>query len=190
MIGQYIADKTGQDVLDDGDLAALQARFVAALAASPALTGTPTAPTPAAGDNSARLATTEFVRAALGDLAVPKRVTITSTQDWPIPLEWRGKLVDAFLIGGGGGGGGSAAGYDTWGGGGGGGAAGEWKWVQVRLPDAISIPVTIGVPGKGGTAGGDVGGNGGAGGGDLSGRTGICERWTWGRSGWWFKPYG
>ncbi|MEC6412202.1 hypothetical protein [Achromobacter xylosoxidans] len=165
MIGQYIADKTGQDVLDDGDLAALQARFVAALAASPALTGTPTAPTPAAGDNSARLATTEFVRAALGDLAVPKRVTITSTQDWPIPLEWRGKLVDAFLIGGGGGGGGSAAGYDTWGGGGGGGgAAGEWKWVQVRLPDAISIPVTIGVPGKGGTAGGDVGGNGGAGG--------------------------
>ncbi|WYX49235.1 hypothetical protein WJ977_18180 [Achromobacter xylosoxidans] len=49
MIGQYIADKTGQDVLDDGDLAALQARFVAALAASPALTGTPTAPTPAAG---------------------------------------------------------------------------------------------------------------------------------------------
>ncbi len=61
MIGQYIADKTGQDVLDDGDLAALQARFVAALAASPALTGTPTAPTPAAGDKSARIATTAFV---------------------------------------------------------------------------------------------------------------------------------
>ncbi|MFY3439360.1 hypothetical protein ACOTE8_19010, partial [Achromobacter xylosoxidans] len=61
MIGQYIADKTGQDVLDDGDLAALQARFVAALAASPALTGTPTAPTPAASDKSARIATTAFV---------------------------------------------------------------------------------------------------------------------------------
>lgn len=41
MIGQYIADKAGQDVLDNGDLAALQAKFVAALAASPALTGTP-----------------------------------------------------------------------------------------------------------------------------------------------------
>lgn len=61
MIGQYIVDKTGQDVLDDGDLAALQARFVAALAASPALTGTPTAPTPAASDKSARIATTAFV---------------------------------------------------------------------------------------------------------------------------------
>ncbi|WP_144658070.1 hypothetical protein [Achromobacter dolens] len=165
MIGQYIADKAGQDVLDDGDLAALQAKFVAALAASPALTGTPTAPTPPSGDNTAKLATTEFVRAALGDIAIPRRVTITSTQDWPIPPEWRGKVVDAFLVGGGGGGGGSAAGYDTWGGGGGGGgAAGEWKWVQVRLPDAATIPVTIGVPGKGGAAGGDVGGNGGAGG--------------------------
>ncbi|WP_157146239.1 hypothetical protein [Achromobacter insuavis] len=61
MIGQYIADKAGQDVLDNGDLAALQAKFVAALAASPALTGTPTAPTPAASDKSTRLATTAFV---------------------------------------------------------------------------------------------------------------------------------
>lgn len=61
MIGQYIADKAGQDVLDDGDLAALQARFVAALAASPAFTGTPTAPTPAATDKSTRIATTAFV---------------------------------------------------------------------------------------------------------------------------------
>lgn len=61
MIGQYIADKAGQDVLDDGDLAALQAKFVAALAESPALTGTPTAPTPAASDKSTRVATTAFV---------------------------------------------------------------------------------------------------------------------------------
>ena len=165
MIAQYIADKTGQDVLDNGDLAALQAKFVAALAASPAFTGTPTAPTPAAGDNTLRLATTEFVRAALGDIGVPKRVTITSTQDWPIPPEWRGKLVDVFLIGGGGGGGGGASGYDTWGGGGGGGGgAGEWKQVQVRLPDAGTIPVTIGTAGKGGTYGGDAGVGGGTGG--------------------------
>lgn len=61
MIGQYVADKAGQDVLDNGDLAALQAKFVAALAASPALTGTPTAPTPAATDKSTRIATTAFV---------------------------------------------------------------------------------------------------------------------------------
>lgn len=165
MIAQYIADKSGQDVLDNGDLAALQAKFVAALAASPAFTGAPTAPTPAAGDNTTRVATTEFVRAALADSGVPRRVTITSTQDWPIPPEWRGKLVDVFLIGGGGGGGGGASGYDTWGGGGGGGgAAGEWKQVQVRLPDAATIPVTIGSAGKGGAYGGDVGVNGGSGG--------------------------
>ena len=61
MLGQYIADKSGQDVLDNGDPAALQAKFVAALAASPAFTGTPTAPTPAAGDKSGKLATTAFV---------------------------------------------------------------------------------------------------------------------------------
>ena len=55
MLGQYIADKSGQDVLDNGDLAALQAKFVAALAASPAFTGTPTAPTPAAATRAASL---------------------------------------------------------------------------------------------------------------------------------------
>ncbi|CAB3841359.1 hypothetical protein [Achromobacter deleyi] len=61
MIAQYIADKSGQDVLDNGDLAALQAKFVAALAASPAFTGVPTAPTPDVSDKSTRIATTAFV---------------------------------------------------------------------------------------------------------------------------------
>ncbi|WP_241123034.1 hypothetical protein [Achromobacter xylosoxidans] len=64
MVGQYIADRSGQDVLDNGDIAALQAKFVSALAASPALTGTPTAPTPAAGDISTKIATTEFVQSS------------------------------------------------------------------------------------------------------------------------------
>lgn len=165
MIAQYIADKSGQDVLDNGDLAALQAKFVAALAASPAFTGVPTAPTPAAGDNSLKLATTAFVGAAVAGVGVPKRVTITSTQAWTIPPEWRGKIVDVFLLGGGGGGGGAAGGADNWGGGGGGGGgAGEWKRVLVQLPDAATLPVTIGTGGSGGANGGDVGGNGGAGG--------------------------
>ncbi|WP_211485737.1 tail fiber protein [Achromobacter ruhlandii] len=78
MIGQYIADKAGQDVLDDGDLAALQARFVAALAASPAFTGTPTAPTPVAGDKSDRLATTAFVS---GNFPRICSITALPTQD-------------------------------------------------------------------------------------------------------------
>ena len=37
--------------------------------ASPALTGTPTAPTPAGGDNSTNLATTEFVQGAIPPVA-------------------------------------------------------------------------------------------------------------------------
>lgn len=65
MIAQYIADKAGQDVLDNGDLAALQAKFVAALAASPAFTGVPTAPTPDVGASSSQIATTAFVHSAM-----------------------------------------------------------------------------------------------------------------------------
>ena len=55
---------------------------------SPIFTGNPTAPTPAAGDNTTRLATTAFVRTEVskissegnmtaGNLATPQRVTIT-----------------------------------------------------------------------------------------------------------------
>ena len=61
MIGQFIVDKTSLDVLDDGDVATLLDNFVAALSESPAFTGTPTAPTPAATDRSTRIATTAFV---------------------------------------------------------------------------------------------------------------------------------
>ena len=50
--------------------------------ASPALTGTPTAPTPTAGDNSTKLATTGFVVASFAPLATPTftyAVTINGT---------------------------------------------------------------------------------------------------------------
>ena len=78
MIGQYIADKAGQDVLDNGDLTALQAKFVAALAASPALTGTPTAPTPVVADNSTKLATTAFVQSVVAGVAAVPATTLVS----------------------------------------------------------------------------------------------------------------
>lgn len=57
------ADLTG-DPLDNGQLDALISTL--APLASPVFTGTPTAPTPAAGNNSTRVATTAFVAAALG----------------------------------------------------------------------------------------------------------------------------
>ncbi|QQB34691.1 hypothetical protein I6I07_29700 [Achromobacter deleyi] len=85
MIGQYIADKAGQDVLDNGDLAALQAKFVAALAASPALTGVPTAPTAAAGTNTDQLATTRFVTQQLSQ-TIPwmSQANLPTTDKGPI----------------------------------------------------------------------------------------------------------
>lgn len=59
-----LADALG----DNANFATSLANALAAKApmASPALTGVPTAPTPAAGDNSTKLATTAFVQAALG----------------------------------------------------------------------------------------------------------------------------
>lgn len=54
-------DRNGT-IADDTDLAAVNAALAAkASISSPALTDTPTAPTPAAGDNSTRIATTAFV---------------------------------------------------------------------------------------------------------------------------------
>jgi hypothetical protein len=54
--------RSGVVVLTAGDVTAVGG----ALSASPALTGTPTAPTPPAADNSTRIATTAFVEAAIG----------------------------------------------------------------------------------------------------------------------------
>ena len=57
---------------DKGRLAGLDAQLLAkADKASPAFTGTPTAPSPASGDNSGKIATTSWVRSAIGQLAAP-----------------------------------------------------------------------------------------------------------------------
>ena len=55
-------------LLDDADAAAARVTLGAAPLASPALTGTPTAPTAPAGTNSTQIATTAVVRAALAAL--------------------------------------------------------------------------------------------------------------------------
>lgn len=68
-LAQYIVERSGLDVLDDGDVTGLVGKLIAALAASPAFTGTPTAPTPAPQDNSSRVATTAFVEAALASFS-------------------------------------------------------------------------------------------------------------------------
>jgi hypothetical protein len=78
---------------------------------SPALTGTPTAPTPAVGDNSTKLATTAFVAAAAGNLL--RITTFTSSGTWTKQADV-GKIL-VYCVGGGGGGGANAG---TGGGGG------------------------------------------------------------------------
>jgi hypothetical protein len=55
--------------------------------ASPALTGTPTAPTPAACDNSTKLATTAFVKEAVAPLAPLASPALTGTPTAPTPAE-------------------------------------------------------------------------------------------------------
>lgn len=60
-----VAGKTGAVTLVEGDIANLTTDLAAkAPLASPVFTGTPTAPTPAAGDNSTNIATTAYVMAA------------------------------------------------------------------------------------------------------------------------------
>ena len=53
----------------EGDVTSMEAEMAGkAPLASPALTGTPTAPTPATADNSTKIATTAFVQAVVADL--------------------------------------------------------------------------------------------------------------------------
>ncbi|WJV61046.1 phage tail protein [Pectobacteriaceae bacterium C52] len=76
VIAQLIANRTGSDVLDNGDTATILTNLLAALFNSPALTGTPTAPTPAPATNSTQIATTAFVWSELNSSLVG------------IPLPW------------------------------------------------------------------------------------------------------
>ena len=53
----------------EGDVTSMETEMAGkAPLASPALTGTPTAPTPATADNSTKIATTAFVQAVVADL--------------------------------------------------------------------------------------------------------------------------
>jgi len=69
--------------------------------ASPGFTGTPTAPTPAATDKTTKVATTEFVRRAIGDsdggIALPVSVATDAATDFDAILEpgWHPSLLGA-----------------------------------------------------------------------------------------------
>ena len=69
----------------EGDVAEMESSK--APLASPVLTGTPTAPTPATADNSTKIATTAFVQAVVADLGGGGRGSIVVSAEQPVDQE-------------------------------------------------------------------------------------------------------
>lgn len=111
--------------------------------ASPALTGTPTAPTAAVGTNTTQIATTAFVKSVVASAGnVGGAATFTASGTWTCPAG----VYTAFVrvIGGGAGGGGADYGV-----GGGGGSAVENTSIVKVTPGTV-YTITIGAGGAGG----------------------------------------
>lgn len=121
--------------------------------ASPALTGTPTAPTAAPGTNSTQIATTAFAAAIDATIKAPTRTIVSGgTSDvagtYNPPAGCTKIRVQLQAAGGGGGYGKSTAGNAAVGGGGGGG-----QWAdKIIAPPAASYAYSLGANGKGGIA--------------------------------------
>ncbi|NLI27261.1 MAG: hypothetical protein GX413_07735 [Acetobacter sp.] len=137
---------------------------------SPVFTGTPTAPTPDAGDQSARIATTAFVGAyAAGNLlSVSSHIGPDATSGGSTVFQYapssRTRLVIMEIMAGGGGGGGcptcssSVAAVS-----GGGGAGGFSKIIIDAKKFSFPVSISLGCGGRGGqsSGGATAGSNGG-----------------------------
>lgn len=88
-IAQIIAN-SGVDANDDGNISEFVTNLLNALYASPALTGSPTAPNQAQFDNSTKLATTEFVQQAIGN----RQSAIPLTDSATISIAKAGSLIN------------------------------------------------------------------------------------------------
>jgi hypothetical protein len=110
-VAQFIADNANKDVIDDGTLATIEANLKLAIQniildyeyaplASPALTGTPTAPTPATDDNSTKIATTAHVKNAIASKApiASPAFTGTPTASTPARGDNSGKLATTGFV--------------------------------------------------------------------------------------------
>ena len=118
-LAQFIAAKLSADVLDSGgptSVTALQAQFLAAIQAGPTFTGTPAAPTAAAGTNTTQLASTAFVTSAVAAL-IPSGTAMLFAQT-SAPTGWTKSTAhnDKMLriVSGAAGSGGSAALSTAW----------------------------------------------------------------------------
>lgn len=130
--------------------------------ASPALTGTPTAPTAAGSTNTSQIATTAMVQAAISAGATNGRLigvqVFTSSGTYTPTTGTNSVVVEVQAPGGGTGGvAATAAGTISASTGSGSGA-----YAKVRFTTGFSgVTVTIGAPGTAGTAGANAGGTGG-----------------------------
>ncbi|PRX32251.1 hypothetical protein B0G75_104272 [Paraburkholderia sp. BL18I3N2] len=126
-------------------------------ASSPALAGTPTAPTATVGTNTTQIATTAFVQTAAGTGRLLNVQVFTSSGTYTPTAGASSAVIEC--VGGGGGGGGVGATSSTQvavSGGGGSGAFG-----RARATSLSSQTVTIGAAGGGGAAGANAGSAGG-----------------------------
>lgn len=125
--------------------------------ASPALTGTPTAPTASANNNSTQIATTAYVDSITKVTNVVVQV-FTASGTYTPTSGMKYCIVEA--VGGGGAGGGySASGASNTGSGAGGGSGGYVRKRFTAATIGASQVVTIGAGGAGGTGAGGNGGN-------------------------------
>ena len=147
------------------DLTAAQALSLlgAAPLASPAFTGTPTAPTAAPGTNTTQIATTAFVQDVVQGTNPPIRTitvqTFTTSGTYTPNANLVYAVIEVQAAGGGGGGTQGGSGIAAAGGGGGGGYA---KKLLTASAIGASQAITIGAVGSGGAAGVNVGGVAGA----------------------------
>lgn len=121
--------------------------------ASPALTGTPTAPTATAGTNTTQLATTAFVAAAVSGVSGTGRLlrapqVLTSGTSYTTPAGCNAIYVEQQ---GAGGGGGQSTNAGT-----GGGGGGAYCATYFSVSPSTAYSYAIGAGGSAGTAGGNT----------------------------------